>query len=645
MKELDRLCRLWAKNGMEEASSARFSALHGGENRDGASSRAIVEIMHNLGFEGFFAKKLPPRLSTLDGYDVWKALAVAAPEELKEFQRYSHLYKQHQVAEADRYLYGAEFINISRFYTRLHSADASLTAEAFFTANATLFNRIEGEGCYREKSKIIREIYKIGEEPPLNNAVLFSFLNKAVTAGIVDVKRLAALADGFKLYTRDSQRINKYFVKGLERNIIPAAQKKSDPIFTEIGNYWGLYPFEYGVGDFVFKAATSKVTPSFVNEMMLCCEEFAASDYETFFTNRRDGLTITDTFGTLRDCIHNQRPNVHNLIDAMVAYYDAAPEKREKAARSLRNEVQNMDFGLELENLTDLERYNRVLPRYGEPSVQESAIEVLRRLQTNTRPQVQKLPLSGDQKLDDLATELQNSPDFSREKTTAYFNALNDCMERAMVQKQIGMSPALLRQIRWADRKARDICRRLTFEDQLTAYQQPYFKEIIRFADLTMNASTAYNPQEFAAFYQEVEKACPMEKAYQLIAGRQNLRLGELTVKYKRLAAGSRRSYRMKNKNNSRVYLRKVEDKIFLQYLKRRDLLTSGSLLKELQNFSQYKPATIEASRRLQAEMKRTLSQRLALSKVSEQAKQKGLDLRSAADPLLMARGKPAYSR
>lgn len=639
----------WQQNGLfEETANALRLRFPEKEFDAGTAAAQVAEILHNLGYKKLFMSKMPESRFGIDGFSVYRDILRQAPADLPELAAYSRIYAQFSISEEDKYLYGNDFLNISNFYKKMKAARLKIIPEQFFQTNAMLFQKIEAPaGDYSSKSKVIRGIYGRSQSTPLRDAFCLRFMSAAVADDITDCKTLYALLDGFDNYTRDPGRLNDDFLKGLLRNVIP--QAKINPVFSVKENMWGMYPFEYGIGDFNYRAKTSRITPALVNEMLLVSQEFATADFKVFETNRRDGLTLSGTFGALRDCIHDQRCGTDKLIAAMVDYYDTAkdiPEHHRRAKEKLREAIRGLDYNLDDGLLMNLELYDRQLPRHGDEKHSESAISVLRRLRINTVPETDKPPLTNIETVNVLAEEVAQSPFVNGSRLEKYLKTVNDYVEEAMSSRRIGIEPSLLSHLGWTSRITSRFLSDMDYERQVEAYKKPYFKQILRFAELTHNPDRRYDAAGFEAFAQKVAEAPCMEFAYAEVCNRQTGRIMGLMKHYGRIAAYNRKvvsSIYGPGESRNKAY-RLIRE----QRQRRINRLFSGSLLKELQNMSQYKTASCLVGRRHQEEQRRTYPERANFYKLAAQAAGKGLDFTSKHNPeaeVFALRGKAQNNR
>lgn len=81
----------------------------------------------------------------------------------------------------------------------------------------------------------------------------------------------------------------------------------------------------------------------------------------------------------------------------------------------------------------------------------------------------------------------------------------------------------------------------MDYERQVEAYKKPYFKQILRFAELTHNPDRRYDAAGFEAFAQKVAEAPCMEFAYAEVCNRQTGRIMGLMKHYGRIAAYNRK--------------------------------------------------------------------------------------------------------
>ncbi len=372
-------------------------------------------------------------------------------------------------------------------------------------------------------------------------------------------------------------------VRGFKEKLLPA-MRANEPQVAILGkktNSWGMKKGDFGAADFLCRAYALKVTPSNINELMMITREFATSDFARFEQNRLDAFTLSPHFGILKDFIHDQKPYVHDVIEAMVKYYDTGD------AEQLLAVLDKTDYFKGEESrklLLDRERYDREVEENTKdgynPDRKIKPIDVLRRLAENTKPVKDTPPETSDPEfnvlLQQLAEDGQNK--ILLKGTIDYANGkLIEMMQKG----EVGIGPNHILAFSWLERKGFEILQGLNYEGQLEAYGQDWFHSILRFQELTWSPGD-YDETQFQQFLSELSNAQSPNAAYRLIFQRALEHINKLGDKYKAMGKESRVG-----------------------------ALWSGNIAHELIGLTDLRPAGTEYGRRQRAEAMRPEEDRL----------------------------------
>lgn len=317
---------------------------------------------------------------------------------------------------------------------------------------------------------------------------------------------------------------------GFERNILPALQRR-DPqvdVLQRGGNFGGMRAGEFGLKDFVCHSYCSEVNPRNINRLLMSLHEIPTSNFQKLEQNRKDGLAMSRDFGALRDFIHDQRPLVREVINAMVKYYETKDPSELKLL--LPKTKGYLDEEKKIDSILDLSKYdNDVLDK---DKKEMKVIDVLRRLAENTKTVEEKPVKTSELKLN---VELEKLSDISSEENLLdTLQSMNSLVEKAVLEKKIGIEPNMILALAFIERKVFAYLQKLTYEDQTGLYKKPWFIELMKFQELTN--STEYNSEDFNKFMQELETSKSSEAAYKLISNRVVWHITDLAKIYKATA-------------------------------------------------------------------------------------------------------------
>ena len=138
----------------------------------------------------------------------------------------------------------------------------------------------------------------------------------------------------------------------------------------------------------------------------------------------------------------------------------------------------------------------------------------------NTTPRTLETPQINDRYTKHLLEDMMDArfPFVTHETYGKYLNKLNNHLERKMKGGAIGIPPRTINSILWGERRGFLVLKDMDAGYQLHAVTTPWFKEILRFYELTNSASDVPNTDlsKFLASIRDSE----MEEAYSKISYR-----------------------------------------------------------------------------------------------------------------------------
>ena len=346
----------------------------------------------------------------------------------------------------------------------------------------------------------------------------------------------------FDKYIEKLPDIDDDLAVGAIKNVVPVIKNGKNKILNSVGNIWGTDISDHGSSGFVFRCLTSKVTPYNITRLCRIAEQIPSSDENRFEQIRLDAIAVNDAFPRLRSYIHNQQPQQHKLLKRMVLYYDAVkglnPEldvsyRTAKLQRIVNNiETNSPDYNISADDLFNIKKYDA--QTRDSQSNQTTNIEVLRRLMNNTTPRTLETPQINDPYTKHLLEELMDIEfPFVRHDTYGlYLQKLNNHLERKMKAGSIGIQPKTINSILWSERRGFLLLQDMDAGYQLHAFKTPWFKEILRFYELTNSSQDTPNSDlnKFLASIKDSE----MEEAYIKISHRISNEIVALTQRQKK---------------------------------------------------------------------------------------------------------------
>ncbi len=346
----------------------------------------------------------------------------------------------------------------------------------------------------------------------------------------------------FDKYIEKLPDIDDDLAVGAIKNVVPVIKNGKNKILNSVGNIWGTDISDHGSSGFVFRCLTSRVTPYNITRLCRIAEQIPSSDENRFEQIRLDAIAVNDAFPRLRSYIHNQQPQQHKLLKRMVLYYDAVKGLNPELDVSYRTaklqrivnyiEANSPDYNINADDLFNIKKYD-AQTRVSQ-SNQTTNIEVLRRLMNNTTPRTLETPQINDPYTKHLLEELMDIEfPFVRHDTYGlYLQKLNNHLERKMKAGSIGIQPKTINSILWSERRGFLLLQDMDAGYQLHAFKTPWFKEILRFYELTNSSQDTPNSDlnKFLASIKDSE----MEEAYIKISHRISNEIVALTQRQKK---------------------------------------------------------------------------------------------------------------
>lgn len=346
----------------------------------------------------------------------------------------------------------------------------------------------------------------------------------------------------FDKYIEKLPKIDNDLAVGAINNVVPLIKNGKNKILNSVGNIWGTDITDHGSSGFIFRCLTSRVTPYNITRLCRLAEQIPSSDDNRFEQIRLDAISINDAFPQLRSYIHNQQPEQHKLLKRMVLYYDAVKGldpalntelRRQKLEQTINYiESNSPEYKLIDDDLFNIEKYEK-LTRDIVSEQPTTNIDILRRLKNNTTPRTLETPQINDVYTKNLLDEIMDVkyPFAKHETYGIYLQKLNNHLERKIKAGIIGIQPKTINSILWSERRGYQVLQNMDAGYQLHAYRTPWFKEILRFYELTNSAENTPNTDlgKFLTSLKDME----MEQAYPQISERISTEITKLAKRQK----------------------------------------------------------------------------------------------------------------
>lgn len=417
----------------------------------------------------------------------------------------------------------ADEINVSVFYNKHHEERAEFSKREIIDKFYSVDYGVLVAGLGQIKTPIFcKRNLKSSDCEVRRLEVMSQALEKLPPA------KFMLFALHFDKYIEKLSDIDDDLMVGAIKNVVPAIKNGKNKILNSVGNIWGTDICDHGSSGFIFRCLTSRVTPYNITRLCRIAEQIPSSDENRFEQIRLDAIAISGAFPQLRSYIHNQQPEQHKLLKRMVWYYDAVkglkPELQEEYRRMKLQRIIDYieknfpDYKIAGDDLFNIKKYE--MPTIGTDGKQTTNIEVLRRLMDNTTPRTLETPQINDRYTKHLLEDMMDAsfPFVSHETYGKYLNKLNNHLERKMKGGAIGIPPRTINSILWGERRGFLVLKNMDAGYQLHAFTTPWFKEILRFYELTNSASDVPN-MDLSKFFASI-RDCEMEEAYSKISYR-----------------------------------------------------------------------------------------------------------------------------
>lgn len=354
-------------------------------------------------------------------------------------------------------------------------------------------------------------------------------MENAITE-LQDFEKIKFLYEGVDASLWRNKEISDDYMQGIMQNIIPDIKTGKEN--TTEDNLWGMYAFDYGFGNFKYKALTTKITPSNLADIIRAYKETPSTDFTKFNQNRLDGLSLENVsqgsyyggnrgLASLRDTIHDQRPQTAELITSMVSYYEAV--KSNQGVEDAKNKMltankRNIGYQLEEDYLCDITNYEQKTLIAGTKDTYEPVIDILKRLAKNMNGD-DRAPLTADKNLNLLAKGLEEKP-FDKERLGVLLKRINDKLLTDMEDGHIGISPDMVALIVWTDKKCAHMINNMDYEYQFGAQDNEWFKQAVKFSMLINDSGEKFDEDRFNALTSP-SQSLSIEERYALLAEEQ----------------------------------------------------------------------------------------------------------------------------
>jgi hypothetical protein len=430
-------------------------------------------------------------------------------------------------------------------------------------------------------------------------------MNRAANTSGITGEEYSVFEDAVRGFGKTKKGISDDFERGFVENILPRISSGDSEVAIlgyDTPNWRGYS--EFSLAEFVCQSFTTRVTPENLNELMMTATEIPGTTAERFWHNRKDGLLIENVFSIVRWGVHEEKPWAHDLVAAMVKYYDEFKEKDQADKVELerifkditkndppKNENVQAYRHEQFISFLDIANYDKLASSERLRDAPIPAIDVLRRLEESTRIVDEEPPVTADTDLNEKMKLFKGSSEVNEntmQLANDVFKHANQILVEAMQEMQLGVESSKVLACIWLNNKGFNYLKKMSYEDQLSAYLQSWFKEMVRFAELTGSVDE-FNQSEFDLFWQDVQDTkgsianLADHEAYKKIMNRIMQKLDRLGTKYTKI-----------NKPQWG------------------NLLWTGNIANQLLELVDYKPAGTEYGRKHRAEQMRPAHERLA---------------------------------
>jgi hypothetical protein len=256
-----------------------------------------------------------------------------------------------------------------------------------------------------------------------------------------------------------------------------------------------------GLGGFVYLALTSKPTPLQIHELMVESRDVPGTTVSRLDQNRVDAYVFSVLHGS-HDFIHDQVAGVHETMKAWLEYYESDGQIMRPRPAHVTGyvswppaEEDFVTFGSPYYKFDVMAALNSEV-QLPSMSKREKVIDMIRRLERNTAPILEKPPRVADARsktgylaLDKALQALAGSSSLTRTDTLDLLYALleaNKVLKELEDSRDIGVMPNLILALGWLENKAFSALREVResrFADDLmeSLVRTPWFKAAVEF--------------------------------------------------------------------------------------------------------------------------------------------------------------------
>ncbi len=346
------------------------------------------------------------------------------------------------------------------------------------------------------------------------------------------------------------------FIEYLEADLFPRIAQ-NDPSLGSWTRGAGFLRGESKIRDFDFNCLASKITPHNINQLLMQRRELPTSDAGRLEQNRIDALAVEGIVIPNHSFIHYEDPMTHNLLTAMVNYYDTygatSPSKAKQELNDIAKECSSTANGLygQLEErIYDIDNYNKIIKGEVNDDFRFSraydipAIDVLRRLAENTKLNDLEIPNIADKNWQKLMQDagIRLNPNARGDKMYSDWNNVGKLVKYTNDwllehQDQYGLDASILAAIGFTERAATFALRNISEKERRELPYDNEFKEIVKLQELTASYDH-FHPQDFERFWEgfkniklDDEKA--LQDHYWRLARRELTQVAKLQHAYK----------------------------------------------------------------------------------------------------------------
>lgn len=332
-----------------------------------------------------------------------------------------------------------------------------------------------------------------------------------------DKEKISKYDTKFDYLTRYARMhgINEETVSGFKNIIFPLMERGDTEVdaISQSGNAYGMKPGLYGIADYAEECLLSTFNPKNIDKLIRIYHEIPTSNYKKFEQNRKDAARLQGTIIGGRDFIHDERPGTNEVLAAIKDYYDNHSSEHVSDYKQRLEELeQKYHFGI-LPHAFDIEAYEKPIEymadsnsaEIGNPN--ETALDILKRLIENTKPDLLHAPETKDAELNKLMAEISpiineqtGEVNVDLDKVGAAVAKTNEILLQD--QGKQGIFPSMISAIAFLDKMSAYALRNEDKKDLQELPFDPNFKEIVRFSQLT--SSMEYNENNFENKYRQI---------------------------------------------------------------------------------------------------------------------------------------------